>query len=85
VTVEHSVITGFTLGIDHQSTGKLQVYDSSISNNKNHGVHLRTGRGVIDNVHFDSNAYDAVRVSNAGKVVVRGASLRAKGSPASPR
>jgi hypothetical protein len=72
VTIDNCVITGFNLGIDHQSTGKLQVYDSTISGNKTFGVHLRTGRGVIDNVRFDSNAYDAVRVSNAGRVVVRG-------------
>ncbi len=71
VIVQSVTISGFNIGINFNTTGRLQVQDSYIHSNRTHGVYFRNGRGSFDNVRFENNETDGLRVGTGGVVGVR--------------
>jgi Right handed beta helix region len=71
VTIVDCAITGFNIGVDHNSPATLQVYDTLVSDNRSFGVIVRQGRATLDNLRLDNNVSDAVRAAGGSRVVVR--------------
>ncbi|MGH9311328.1 MAG: right-handed parallel beta-helix repeat-containing protein [Vicinamibacterales bacterium] len=82
VSVDHCIVSGFSNGIDFNSTGKLSVSDSSFIDQTGFGVIVRQGRASVDRSRFDNNVQDALRVSGGGTASVRRSTAAGHGNVA---